>query len=134
MAGSTTPVADAFNIRWVESLRPGGVLSLPGGGSFRRWAEDVSGGETVIETEGGAPVFLRSADVFYVCGCPDEVAMARMLGQLADAAGLEVAEMPGGPRRRETDRAVYLINYGADAVSFEGRDVPALDVRRCRKN
>ena len=56
--------------------------------------------------------------------------MRRILKVLATAARLPLRDMPGGLRRRETDRAAYLINYGAQAARQDGHDVPAFGVKR----
>ncbi len=133
MAVSTAPVADAFSVRWTESLRPGWGLPLVGGGRFEHWAEHASGGDVLMMREDGAPALLRSGGIHYIAGWPDEAAMERVLRLLASAAGLDTSDMAGGLRRRETDKAVYLINYGADAVDHDGQDVPAFGVKRLSK-
>ena len=130
MAVATAPVAGAFSVRWVESLRPGASRPLKGGGAFQRWAEDASGGEAALMREDDAPALLKSGEVYYIAGWPDETAMRRILKVLATAARLPLRDMPGGLRRRETDRAAYLINYGAQAARQDGHDVPAFGVKR----
>lgn len=133
MAVSTAPVAGAFSVRWVESLRPGGNLSLAGGGGFERWAEHASGGDVVIARDDGAPALLSCGPVFYIAGWPDPVAMARILRHLVAAAGLEACDMPGGLRRRETDLATYLINYGSQAAVCDGERIAPFDMQRVSK-
>lgn len=133
MAISPQPVADAFTVRWVESLRPGLQTPLEGGGAFKRWFEHASGGEAVLQTTEGAPALLRSDQIHYIAGWPDEAAMARILGYLAEAADIDVSPLSGGLRRRETDRATYLINYGAEAQRDGDTTVPPFDMVRVVK-
>ena len=54
----------------------------------------------------------------------------RILRLLASAAGLETTDMPGGLRRRQTDKAVYLINYDEENAEHEGHEIQAFGVKR----
>ncbi|WP_348272798.1 beta-galactosidase [Pannonibacter tanglangensis] len=113
----------------VESLPAAAPVPLAGGGAFVGWRERLEGtAETVIRAEDGTPAVVRSGRMTYVGGWPDEVALARILGEAAHRAGVTVTPMPEGVRQRDTKTHRFYFNYNPEPVVFNGNELPAAGV------
>ena len=114
----------------VESLRPGASRSLRNGGNVLHWLEHIETSEEILEqTEGGNAVLIRKANLHYLAAWLDEDAMSRVLRRLCERAGIATVEMPTGLRQRCTASHRFLLNYGAQAVEFEGETIPPAGVK-----
>ncbi|MEO1091493.1 MAG: beta-galactosidase [Pseudomonadota bacterium] len=116
---------DARVVR-VESLRADMAVPLAQGGAFTGWREKVEGDAMVMErTVDGWPAVLAQGRVRYLCGWPDEIAMARLIEDVVRAAGLAPRALPEGVRIRRTADGYAAVNYGLDAMPL-GADLTAL--------
>jgi beta-galactosidase len=100
----------------VESLRPG-VAPPPA----RDWLEHC---ETSLEPEArladGHGLLWRVGRVRYLAATLEQAALARLLGAVADDAGIATLDLPEGLRLRRHQGHVFAFNYAATA-----RRVPA---------
>ena len=107
----------------VESLRPGCEVALDGGGAFVRWFEHLETKAEVLErTVDGSPALVAGRRRYYLGGWPDAAALQRILGKVAQQAGLATIELPEGLRRRETATHTFWFNYDAKSVEFNERE------------
>ncbi|MCA8881316.1 MAG: beta-galactosidase [Rhodobacteraceae bacterium] len=103
----------------VESLRPDCSLPLEGGGHFYIWREITDGSSFIVErTVDGVAAMRRQGRLSYLCGWPDRVAMRRLLGEIAQGAGIRTTPLPDGLRRVETPGEVFWFNYAAEPVAL----------------
>ena len=115
----------------VETLPPDAPRPLEGGGTVGLWVEHVETTAEVVErTTGGLPMLVRDGRRLYLAGWPDAGAARRILGALAREAGLDLADMPDGVRRRRTGAETFVFNHAAEPRSFAGRDLAPADVVR----
>ncbi|MEO0676189.1 MAG: hypothetical protein AAFZ02_01410, partial [Pseudomonadota bacterium] len=84
--------------------------------------------ETLETTEDGAPALVRAGNLHYLAGWPEPEAFARIIRDLARAAGLTPMDLPEGLRLRDTATHRVWINYGAEAIRHEGRTIGGADV------
>ncbi|SMX40919.1 beta-galactosidase [Maliponia aquimaris] len=113
----------------VETLPPGLTVPVTGGGAVIRWREEIeTGAEVLLASEDGLPVLIAAGRTAYLGGWPDTALCARVLGLLCDRAGVRTCPMPGALRQRHTRESRFLINYGAEAVTYDGVTVPAAGV------
>ncbi|MEM6275704.1 MAG: beta-galactosidase [Pseudomonadota bacterium] len=126
--GPGLPGLDA-RVTHVESLPPAHPIPLSKGGTIWKWFEHLEGKAKVLEaTQDGAPAIVTS-DVFsYLAGWPDPAAMARIVRRAAEMAGLTPMTLPENLRVRDTQSHRFWINYGAEAVEYDGRKIAAADV------
>ncbi|MGL4414447.1 beta-galactosidase [Roseinatronobacter monicus] len=113
----------------VESLPPGVIMDLEGGGGFVHWVEDV---------EGTAPVMLRRADgqaalvgngpVAYLAGWPQEDTLHAILYNLCNTHRIETLDLPDALRKRDTDTLRFWFNHGAHPIVWNGQEIPAAGV------
>ncbi len=115
----------------VESFRADMPRALSDGGAAQHWLEALEHqAETVLQTEDGAPVLLRTGRISYLGGWLDEHGLARVLNQLCADADLETQEMPEGVRQRHAGAERFIFNYAAEQRNFEGHDLPPAGVVR----
>ncbi|MEO1798766.1 MAG: beta-galactosidase, partial [Pseudomonadota bacterium] len=104
-------------------------MPLSGGGAIWKWFEHLEGApETLETTEDGAPALVRAGKLHYLAGWPEPEAFARIIRDLARAAGLTPMDLPEGLRLRDTATHRVWINYGAEAITHEGRTIGGADV------
>ncbi|MCE9649128.1 MAG: beta-galactosidase [Parvibaculum sp.] len=94
---------------------------------FDRWREFVTGeAEVVARTGDGHPALTRRGRAWYLAGSPDAGFLDRLLGRLAQEAGLAVEALPMGLRARRRGGYRFVFNYGpepADASALIGEPV-----------
>lgn len=113
----------------VETLRPSAPIALNNGGAFHIWREFVETSETVRETcEDGQPALISSGRTHYTTGWPDDVAMDRILGQLAVEAGLDITPLKAGHRCRDFGPYRLHMNYGPNTATINGKEIAVGDV------
>ncbi|MEM1232797.1 MAG: beta-galactosidase [Pseudomonadota bacterium] len=126
--GPGLPDLDA-RVSHVESLPPAHPIPLREGGTIWKWFEHLEGQAEVLEaTHDGMPVLVTCGAFSYLAGWPDPAAMVRIVKRAAVQAGLKPMDLPENLRVRDTDTHRFWINYGADAVEYEGRRIAAADV------
>lgn len=113
----------------VESIPPETAHDLSAGGAVRHWLEHLEGTAEVHDrTVEGWPMLVGSDRLRYLGGWPDADGWNRLLRRAAGAVGLTVHDLPEGLRLRDTRGLRFAINYGADAVTFEGRTIGGADL------
>lgn len=126
------PGLDA-TVVYTESLRPDMPVALVDGGAFTGYREQLDTTQGTVErTENGDIAVVRQGQLTYVAGWPDAVALARLIGEACDRAGLATRELPIGVRLRETATERFWFNHNACSVSFDGRQMPAAGIIRER--
>ncbi len=127
------PAVDGLDVTvaLVETLRADRPMALAEGGTFQGYREEIEGTADVVETltDGRAAVMVSGA-VTYLAGWPDEDAAVRIMRRLCDAAGIAVMDLPEGLRVRDTGTERFWFNYGAQAVTYKGREFAPADVVR----
>jgi beta-galactosidase len=123
----TSPLP-GISIKAVETFRD--RRAVKGGGAFTLWAEQVETTDNIkIKREDGWPALIKNGNTHYLCGWPDAALCNRLISSLLDAAHVETEALPGSLRCRDwRDRRVY-INYGAEAVSHLGDEIPPAGVK-----
>lgn len=120
----------AATVTQVESLPPKADIALAGGGSFIRWFEHTETGAELAETtRAGLPAVIRSGNMHYITGWPDDSACQRILRSLCAQSGLQTHDLPDGLRIRDTDTHRFVFNYAPEALEFQGSEIPAAGVR-----
>jgi beta-galactosidase len=106
----------------VESLRPG-ILVEADGGTVERWVETV-GSALVPEivTSNGDGILFRQDQFRYLAGWADAALLDRILGKMAQEAGLPTVALPPDVRVRRHGELHFAFNYGAEPVT-NGEDV-----------
>lgn len=103
----------------VESLPPGTVRSVKGGGAVLHWAETLEGiADVVLETEDGASVAMSDGARTYLGGWPDRLLWDRLVARLLPDTRPQ--KLPEGVRLRETATHVFAFNYGPAPVEWRG--------------
>lgn len=126
--GPNIPGLDA-RVSFVESLSPSLAMPLKNGGAVWKWFEHLEGTAHVTErTADGCPLLVTSGALHYLAGWPDPTAMARIVSERAAAAGLAPRTLPEGLRMRETATHRFWVNYTAETVNYEGRQIAPADV------
>jgi beta-galactosidase len=113
----------------VESLRPGIVVKADGG-TVERWVETVESALVPeIVTSNGDGILFRQDQFRYLAGWADAALLDRILGKMAEEAGLPTVALPRGVRVRRHGELHFAFNYGAEPVT-NGEDVipPGADV------
>ena len=118
-------------VAWVESLPPGAVHAVEGGGQVHRWREELEGTAEVVERlADGRPLMMRAGPVRYLGGWPDEGALARILRDAGAEAGIETMDLPESVRVRDAGAHRFWFNYGPEAATVGGRELPPAGVHR----
>jgi beta-galactosidase len=121
----------SLTVRRLETLRPDMPRALAGGGAVTRYSETLeSDGDVVLQSADGQPVALRKGRVTYMGSWADDVALDRLVGDLAARAGLETLSLPEGVRIRETGTERFWFNHNAHSVITEIGEIPGTDLRR----
>ena len=116
-------------IALTESLPPSEMMPLLKGGTFVKWFEHLEGDAQVVEAlVDGRPAMVQAGAIRYLAGWPDEEALARILEDLCEAAGVVTLNPPDGLRLRDTGAHRFYINYNAFEVEFDGLLIGAADV------
>ena len=115
----------------VESLPPGAVHPVEGGGHVHRWREELEGrAEVSLRLADGRPLMMRAGGLRYLGGWPDAEALGRILRDACAEAGIEVLDLPRDVRVRDAGPHRFWFNHGPDAVSTHGHDLPPAGVHR----
>ena len=113
----------------VESLPPFAGIPLAEGGSIGRWFEAIeTDAEAIERTRDGRPVLVGSGALGYLAGWPDAPALDRIVRRAAAGQGLPVLDLPRGLRVRDTPTHRFWINHAPEAITCNGRTVPAAGV------
>jgi beta-galactosidase len=100
----------------VESLRPG-LVETAGDGSVRHWLEHV---ETSLDaewaTDSGKGVCYRNGNVLYLSARLDAHLLKKVLGRMADEAGIAVLKLHEDIRIRRNGNLIFAFNYGSQPV------------------
>ncbi|NOD94591.1 beta-galactosidase [Ruegeria sp. HKCCD4884] len=119
----------------VETLPPTVERPVNGGGAALHWVDRLSGSATdLLNFEDGAAALKGENGVWYLAGFPDEQLWDRVIAMAARHTGLSVQAMPQGLRMRETADHVFLINYNANPVIWNGQTVQGCDVAILKRN
>ncbi|MGV6804925.1 MAG: beta-galactosidase, partial [Ruegeria sp.] len=95
----------------------------------KHWIERLSGNSPdLLAFADGASALKGSNTLWYLAGFPDEELWDRIIDMAGQVTGLALKPMPPGLRRRETADYVFLINYNAHPVDWNGQSVAACDV------
>lgn len=106
-------------IKAVETLRPSAKVGLEKGGHFHLWREFCETSENVLElSNDGHPALITKGHMTYLTGWPDDVAITRMLSQIAKKSGVEVTEMRGGHRQRDFGHFTLHLDYDTGNVQL----------------
>ncbi|MEH6523204.1 beta-galactosidase [Sulfitobacter sp.] len=115
----------------VESLRPDTPVPLKGGGSVILYREILEGSaQTILETQAGQSVAVRSGHQTYVGGWLDDISLNDLLRSVCERAGIATLDLPDGVRVRDTGQERFWFNYTAEEVSCHGVTLEAAGVRR----
>ncbi|WP_299987398.1 beta-galactosidase [uncultured Ruegeria sp.] len=113
----------------IETLPPGVVRTVDGGGSVEHWVERISGtARSLLSFADGTPALQGEERLWYLPGFPDEVLWDRVIAMAAQKTGLTLHPMPTGLRRRETRSHEVLINYNAHPVAWDDLQIEGCDV------
>ena len=113
----------------VESLRPDMPRPVEGGGHVQLWQEELEGmTEVTLRGAEGQPLAMTNGRITYLGAWLDAEAMAAFLRNALAGAGLDIADMPGGLRRRRAGATEFLINYDPEPQVWDGMTIPAAGV------
>jgi len=113
----------------VESLRPDMPRPVDGGGHVQLWQEELEGtAEVTLRGTDGQPLAMTNGRITYLGAWLDSEAMTAFLRQALAGAGLNIADMPGGLRRRQAGATEFLINYDPEPQVWDGLTIPAAGV------
>lgn len=112
-----------------ESLPPDVGVPLKSGGQFLHWREVLEGAASVTEeAEDGTPAIMRSGNLRYLAGWPDDPTWDRIMAALCGEVGLKHHALPDGLRIRDTDTHRFVFNYAPEPLSWNGTEIPAAGV------
>ncbi|WP_420583532.1 beta-galactosidase [Ruegeria sp.] len=119
----------------VETLPPNVQRDVVGGGAALHWIDRLSGTASDLLTYADGTAALKGQDrLWYLSGFPDDALWDRVVAMAAQRVDLNVHPMPAGLRRRETDQHVFLINYNAKPIVWNGHEIGACDVAILDRN
>jgi beta-galactosidase len=105
-------------ITQVSSLRPGLAEAVSGEveGAAIRWREYVEA-DCAVEAQfaGGDPALVAEGRFHYIACWPDETLLSRVIGALAEKAGLETMPVPAHVRIRRRGNLIFAFNYGPES-------------------
>ncbi|WP_435139105.1 beta-galactosidase [Pseudopelagicola sp. nBUS_19] len=117
------------NVEVTESLPPGQLELVDGGGAVHLWWEHLTGDAIVkLRHVNGAPLLMYSDGLWYLGGFPDESLWDRVVKMVCNAAKITTRLMPSGLRSRQLGDLEFLINYNAHLVELNHTTVPAAGV------
>ncbi len=108
----------------VASLRSNVELPIRNGGKARLWFEELETSNVIEETQDGAPILAGGQGRYYLGAWLDDMAMKRIMAQLAKEAGLTIKDMPEGVRQRQAGSKTLLVNYNAHEITFGEYKIP----------
>ena len=122
----------------VESLRPGS-FETGDGFEVHHWLEHV---ETALVPEerlsDGRGIVYLSGRLRYVAGWPDGALLGRLMGRMADEAGIGIVHLPVDLRIRRAGSLCFAFNYGTRPLTVPlggdnryvlgGAEIPAASV------
>jgi beta-galactosidase len=127
------PGLDAVVAR-VESIPPGTEVPVTGGGAFESWAEELDGSaEALWHRADGRPAMVRAGALRYLAGWPTEALWDRLVAEVSGEAGLDMEPLPDGLRLRDAGPVRFAINYGPEAVVWQGKTIAAAGVEWMRR-
>lgn len=113
--GAALPLA----VTRVESLPPGVVEAVKGGGAVERWLEEVEGeAEPVLRLARGPGVLFAQGRASYLAAWPDAALLDRVIARVAGAAGLDLLRLPPGLRLRRHGGLCFAFNYDPEPVAL----------------
>ncbi|WP_226689455.1 beta-galactosidase [Ruegeria arenilitoris] len=113
----------------VETLPPNVQRDVNGGGAAQHWVDRLSGDAPDLLTfVDGTSALKGENGLWYLAGFPDEALWDRVISMAAKTVDLTLHAMPEGLRRRETVQYIFLINYTAAPVLWNGHEIAACDV------
>ncbi len=113
----------------IETLPPGVMRTVEGGGTAEHWVERVSGSaQNLLSFADGTAALHGGPGLWYLAGFSDEALWDRIIAMAAQETGLALHQMPTGLRRRETQSHEVLINYNAHSVTWDGQQIEGCDV------
>ncbi|WP_170412372.1 beta-galactosidase [Ruegeria arenilitoris] len=113
----------------VETLPPNVQRDVNGGGAAQHWVDRLSGDAPDLLTfVDGTSALKGENGLWYLAGFPDEALWDRVISMAAQTVDLTLHAMPEGLRRRETVQYIFLINYTAAPVLWNGHEIAACDV------
>ena len=116
-------------VELVESMPPHAGMDVSGGGKVEHWHERLSGAaEVFLKTQDGAPVLMGRSDCWYLGSFPDEALWDRIVTMACERAGVVMAPMQDGVRRRRFGDYDFVVNYNSFSASVQGHRVPACGV------
>ncbi|WP_037306670.1 beta-galactosidase [Ruegeria halocynthiae] len=119
----------------VETLPPNVQRNVDGGGAAHHWIDRLSGtAPDLLTFTDGTPALKGANGLWYLAGFPDEALWDRVIAMAAQEVGLNLHPLPAGLRRRETEQHVFLINYNAIPVTWNGQEIDACDVVIAKKD
>ncbi len=126
--GPNLPGLDT-TVTMVESLPPGEEIHLENGGSFGSWFEHLEGKAEIIEkTKEEQPGLVRSENLYYLAGWPDDKTYKELMAMLCRKTGIATLDLPAGLRVRDTATHRFYINYAHEPASFDGMTIPVAGV------
>ncbi|MGC1497049.1 MAG: beta-galactosidase [Sulfitobacter sp.] len=126
--GPALPRLDVTVTR-VESLPPGTVRAVEGGGAVVHWVEDIAGAANVMfKGTDGSVVVSAHESLNYLAGWPDPVLWDRIIKALAQKTNLTLTPLPDGLRLRDTATHRFAFNYAPEPVQWQGQDIAAAGV------
>jgi len=114
------PSVDA-TIEYVESMRPTAQVALNTRGNFIKWQEKIaSSAVTLAQTLDGQAAVIKSNNVTYVAGWPDQEALKYILAEQCAELDIPTELMPASVRCRDTRTHRFYFNYGNQAQNIAG--------------
>ncbi|WP_425081950.1 beta-galactosidase [Ruegeria arenilitoris] len=113
----------------VETLPSNVQRDVNGGGAAQHWVDRLSGDAPDLLTfVDGTSALKGENGLWYLAGFPDEALWDRVISMAAQTVDMTLHAMPEGLRRRETEQYIFLINYTAAPVLWNGHEIAACDV------
>ncbi|WP_170418710.1 beta-galactosidase [Ruegeria atlantica] len=123
------------NVDLVETLPPNIQREVEGGGAARHWIDRVSGSApNLLRFRDGTPTLSGDDGLWYLAGFPDDTLWDRIVEMAARETDVALHPMPMGLRRRETATHVFLINYNAQPVVWNGDVIDSCSVAVTQKD
>jgi beta-galactosidase len=118
----------------VESLRADMPVPVQGGGAVTGYREELETALTpVLADESGAPVAVRRQNITYVGGWGDAALLDRLVGDIAQRAGIATIRLSPGLRVRDTATERFWFNYNPHPAECPAGTIPAAGVLRAMR-
>jgi beta-galactosidase len=113
----------------VESLRPGSLIHLRNGSTFKHWLDHLEGdAEVTLETQAGKAAVVVQDNLKYVAGWMDSTSLKKFLKEICIEQSIEICDLPDSVRIRDTASIRFYFNYGDEAFSIGEVSIPAAGV------